>query len=298
MSDSRPTKKEREPRLLFWRQEARGWRLDRQLRRSELLSALAHVVVVLALVSLPYLNGATDMKPKPQPIEITSWGEISYQPIHPRAARDGKSGGGGGGGERNPLKASRGRLPRFSLDIQVAPPAAVLRNSNPRLAAEPTVVVPPEISFRNPDVQAYGDPASTATIPSSGPGKQGGIGSGCCGGVGPDEGLGVGPGKKFGIGGGEPYKLSVGMSPPVCIYCPQPEYSEEARKARYQAKVSLWAVVDTEGRVRDVRVVRKAGMGLDEQAIATVQGWRFKPAERNARSVPVYMTIEIDFHLY
>ncbi len=307
MTESKPNPKERETRLLeevqpwhVWRHEARGWMLDGQLRRSELLSALAHVVVVLALVSLPYLNGATDMKPKPKPVEITSWGEIGpYQPFYPRVARDaGKGGGGGGGGERNPLKASGGRLPRFSLDIQLAPPAAVTRNPNPRLAAEPTVVVPPEISFRNPDTPAYGDPTSRATIPSSGPGERGGIGSGCCGGVGPDKGLGVGPGKKFGIGGDEPYGVGRGVSPPVCIYCPQPEYSEEARKVRYQGKVMLWAVVDEEGRVREVRVARAAGMGLDEQAVATVQGWRFKPAERGGRAVPVYMTIEVDFHLY
>ncbi len=114
----------------------------------------------------------------------------------------------------------------------------------------------------------------------------------------PDKGLGVGPGEKFGIGGDEPYGVGRGVSPPVCIYCPQPEYSEEARKVRYQGKVMLWAVIDEEGRVRDVRVARGAGMGLDEQAVSTVKGWRFNPAGRNARAVPVYMTIEVDFHLY
>ncbi|MGH9787156.1 MAG: energy transducer TonB [Candidatus Acidiferrales bacterium] len=298
MSEPKPTQKERETRLLFWRQEARGWTLDRQLRRSELFSALVHGVVVLALVSLPYLNGGANMKPKPKTVEFTSWGEIPYQPIYPRRARASKSGGGGGGGERNPLKASRGRLPRFSLEIQLAPPAAVNRNLNPRLAAEPTVVVSPEIKFLNPDTRAYGDPTSNATIPSGGQGHPAGIGDGTGLGVGPGDGEGVGPGRKFGAGGGEPYGVGGGVSPPVCIYCPQPEYSEEARKARYQAKVSLWAVVDTDGHVRDVRVVRAAGMGLDEQAIATVKSWRFKPAERNNRAVPVYMTIEIDFHLY
>jgi TonB family protein len=60
----------------------------------------------------------------------------------------------------------------------------------------------------------------------------------------------------------------------------------------------LWAVVGEDGRVRDVRVVRGAGMGLDEQALNTVQGWRFKPSERGGKAVPVYMTIEVDFHLY
>ncbi|MGH9778663.1 MAG: energy transducer TonB [Candidatus Acidiferrales bacterium] len=288
---------------MTWRLETRSWRLEEkgQLRRSELLSALVHAAVVLALVSLPYINGGADVKPKPQPVEITSWGEIgSYQPIYPRATGErGETRGGGSGGDRSPFQPSTGRLPRFLPNSQLTPIIVVNRNPNPRLAAEPTVVAP-EVNFKNPDIAAYGDPTANATIPSGGPGWGGGSGTNCCGGIGPGIGPGAGPGGPGGIGGlGEPgYKVGGNVSAPVCIYCPQPEYSEEARKARYQAKVSLWAVVDPEGRVREVRIVRSAGMGLDEQAIATVKSWRFKPAERNARAVPVYMTIEVDFHLY
>jgi len=330
MSESKPNPKERETRLLEevqpWHETVRQhlrellrpealppvestskpvkvtdlWGLgvwNGQLRRSELLSALVHAAVVLALVSLPYLNGGTDGKPAPKTVEFTSWGEIGHPPIYPRTGRDGKSGGGGGGGERNPLKASHGRLPRWTLDVQLAPPAAVNRNPNPLLAAEPTIMVRPDMILPSPDVPAYGDPNSTATIPSSGPGSRGGIGTGSDKGVGPGRGPGTGPGEGGGCCEGA-YRVGTGVSPPVCIYCPQPEYSEEARKVRYQGKVGLWAVVDADGRVREVRVTRSAGMGLDEQAMATVQSWRFKPAERNARAVPVYMTIEIDFHLY
>jgi TonB family protein len=295
---------------MTWELETGSWRLEEiwersprngQLRRSELLSALVHGVVVLALVSLPYINGGADMKPGPKRAEITSWGEIGYAPVFPRSGSgQAEIRGGGTGGDRNPLRRSKGKLPRFMRESQLTPILVVNRNLNPRLAAEPTVVTPPEINFRNPDMAAFGDPRSNATIPSGGPGTGGGSGTDCCGGIGDGIGPGAGDGGPGGFGGpgGPVYKPGAGISAPVCIYCPQPEYSEEARKSRYQGKVMLWAVIDQHGRVRDVRLVKAVGMGLDEEAIATVQGWRFKPAERGGRAVPVYMTIEVDFHLH
>ena len=40
------------------------------------------------------------------------------------------SGGGGGGGDRDKLDATKGKLPKFSMQ-QLAPPAVVIRNDNP-----------------------------------------------------------------------------------------------------------------------------------------------------------------------
>jgi hypothetical protein len=88
------------------------------------------------------------------------------------------SGGGGGGGDRDKLPASKGVLPRFARE-QLAPPAAVVRNDNPELAVEPTVVVPPEIRLSYPATGALGDPLSAVLgPPSNGTGSGGGIGSG------------------------------------------------------------------------------------------------------------------------
>ena len=266
-----------------------------QFERSELYSALVHSVVI-ALLTLPFLITSTEAKQDKPIVLVEDLGDIGqYKVTLPASTK--KAGGGGGGGERNPLPASKGRLPKFSLNAQLTPPAAVIRNPNPRLAAEPTVVVPPDIHIQSPNIAAYGDPTSSATIPSSGPGFGGGIGTGSGGGVGSGGGPGVGPGRGGGYGGGI-FRIGGNVSAPVCIYCPQPEYSDEARKARYQGVVVLWAVVDESGQVRDVRISKSLGMGLDEEAIRTVKNWRFKPAERQGKSVPVYMTIEVDFHLY
>jgi TonB family protein len=89
-----------------------------------------------------------------------------------------------------------------------------------------------------------------------------------------------------------------GVSAPRAIYDPEPEYSEEARKAKYQGTVVLWVVVGPDGRVRDMRVSRTLGMGLDEKAIDAVRQWRFEPARKNGQPVPVQVSIEVNFRLY
>jgi protein TonB len=206
-----------------------------------------------------------------------------------------KAGGGGGGGDRDKLPASRGALPKFSRE-QIAPPAVVIRNPNPQLAVEPTVVIPPEI--RLPQIGPLGDPLSSVLgPPSSGPGSGGGIGSGSGGGVGSGRGPGVGPGWGGGIGGGV-YRVGGGVSAPRLIYGPDPEFSEEARKAKYQGTVVLWMIVGPDGRTHEVRVQRSLGMGLDEKAIAAVRIWRFEPARKNGQPVAVQVNVEVNFQLY
>jgi TonB family protein len=138
---------------------------------------------------------------------------------------------------------------------------------------------------------------SGSLIPSGGPGSGGGIGTGFGGGVGSGGGPGVGPGFGGGTGGGA-FRIGGSVSAPTCIYCPDPEYSEEARKARHQGVVVLWAIVDESGKARSIRVQKSLGLGLDESALRAVQNWRFRAAERFGKPVPVYMTIEVNFHLY
>jgi TonB family protein len=89
-----------------------------------------------------------------------------------------------------------------------------------------------------------------------------------------------------------------GVSAPKVIYDPQPDYSDEARKAKFQGVVVLWCVVGADGRVRDVRVQRSLGMGLDEKAIEAVRTWKFEPARKDGVAVPVQVAVEINFHLY
>src|SRR5215470_116292 len=203
------------------------------------------------------------------------------------------SGGGGGGGDRDKLAASKGVLPKQARE-QITPPAVVVRNPDPKLAVEPTVVAP-QIQFSQ---GALGDPLSSVLGPqSSGTGFGGGIGSGSGGGVGSGRGPGVGPGYGGGVGGGI-YRVGGGVSAPRALYSPDPEYSEEARKAKYQGTVVLRLVVGPDGKARDIQVSRSVGMGLDEKAIEAVRSWKFDPARKDGQAVPVLISVEVTFRLY
>jgi periplasmic protein TonB len=206
-----------------------------------------------------------------------------------------KAGGGGGGGDRDKLQAPKGALPKLSKD-QIVPPAIVVRNENPKLVVDPSVVVPPNIKL--PTTGDLGDPMSKVLgPPSNGTGAGGGIGSGYGGGVGSGTGPGVGPGHGGGYGGGA-YRVGGGVSAPKALYAPDPEYSEEARKAKYQGTVVLWLVVDAGGRPQQIRVQRSLGMGLDEKAIEAVKQWKFDPAKKDGQAVPVMINVEVNFRLY
>jgi TonB family protein len=84
---------------------------------------------------------------------------------------------------------------------------------------------------------------------------------------------------------------------PRLIFKKNAEYSEEARKAKYQGTVLLEAEVDASGKVVDIGVVRGLGLGLDERAIEAVQEWRFKPAEKDGKPVSVKTEVEVNFRL-
>jgi periplasmic protein TonB len=208
------------------------------------------------------------------------------------------SGGGGGGGDHDVLKASAGRLPKFSL-TQITPPAAVLRNETPKLAVEPTIVIPPEVKLVASNAMPnLGDPMSHLTLPSNGTGSGAGIGTGSGGGVGKGTGPGYGAGEGGGTGGGL-YHRGEGASDPAIISQVDPEFSEEARKAKFQGLCVLSIVVEPDGTPSNIRVSSSLGMGLDEKAIEAVKKWRFRPSMKDGHPVrygPV--EVDVDFHLY
>src|SRR5450432_3872158 len=205
-------------------------------------------------------------------------------------------GGGGGGGDRSLLPASKGRLPKAALR-QFTPPMAVVNNPNPKLTMEPSIIAPPDVTLPNVNMAQYGDPLSKYGTPSNGPGSGGGIGSGSGGGVGSGKGPGFGPGEGGGTGGGI-FHVGGGVSPPRQIYAPEPEFSEEARKAKYQGVCTLGLIVGTDGRPSNIRVLSSLGMGLDEKAIEAVKNWKFEPAMKDGHPVRVEIAVEVDFHLY
>jgi periplasmic protein TonB len=205
-------------------------------------------------------------------------------------------GGGGGGGDRDVLKASKGKLPKFAMQ-QITPPVAVIRNEAPKLAVDPTIVIPPEVHLASNSMPNLGDPMAGAVVPSNGTGAGGGIGSGSGGGVGSGKGPGFGPGEGGGVGGGV-FHVGGGVSPPRVISQVDPEFSEEARKAKYQGTCTLLVEVDASGRPTNIRVASSLGMGLDEKAIEAVKQWRFEPGMKDGHPVRVDIAVEVDFHLY
>ncbi len=88
------------------------------------------------------------------------------------------------------------------------------------------------------------------------------------------------------------------VSGPQLIFSPNPEYSEEARRAKYQGVCILSLIVDAQGNPQRVQVVRHLGKGLDKKAVEAVKQYRFKPAMRHGEPVAVEVNIEVNFRLY
>jgi periplasmic protein TonB len=272
------------------------WGFYNYKKNGVLGSTAAHVVVIGLIIGGTLLGHrwVTKVEAKPQvTTQLIDPGD--FIPLKPAKTQ---AGGGGGGGDRDILKASQGRLPKFSMEAQITPPAAVIRNLNPRLAVEPTIMVPPEIKVAmNSNMPNFGDPKSSAIIPSNGTGSNSGIGSGSNGGVGSGDGRGLGPGEGMGTGGGI-FRIGKGVTAPRVIYQTDPEFSEEARKAKYQGTCVLGLVVDANGRPTNIHVLSALGMGLDEKAIESVKNWKFEPGKKDGHDVSVEIAVEVDFHLY
>ncbi len=199
--------------------------------------------------------------------------------------------GGGGGGARQPLDASKGKLPKIAPK-QFTPPR--VDTVEAKLPMTPTIVS--DVPIPNIDALNYGDTLSKLGVPSNGTGIGGGIGTGSGGGVGSGRGPGVGPGSGGGFGGGA-YKIGGGVSQPLLISKVEPEYSEEARKAKWQGTVEMQIVVDEHGMPKEMKVTRALGLGLDQKALEAVAKWRFKPGMKDGKPVPVIATVQVNFRL-
>jgi protein TonB len=264
-------------------------------KKSASVSLVVHVLAVAGLIALS-IAGARVVTQPTQQISLVSPDISDYMPLSAKAHD--QIGGGGGGGDHDKLVAPKGKLPKFAMQ-QITPPAMVIRNDNPKLPVEPTVVVPPQVHLASAAALNLGDPKSSLPSgpASNGTGMGGGIGSGSGGGIGSGTGPGVGPGFGGGMGGGI-FRVGGGVSAPRVLENPSPDYSEEARKAKYQGTVVLWLIVDSNGKPRDVKVARSLGMGLDQKAIEAVRMWKFEPAKKDGTPVAVQINVEVNFHLY
>jgi TonB family protein len=250
-------------------------------------------VLIIAVIAVGYLIGKRVVAAPPQKVTVTLVAPEDLPTLKPAKTQ---VGGGGGGGDRDVLQASKGKLPKFAME-QITPPTVVLRNEHPKLPVEATIVIPPEVNLASNNMPNIGDPMSGAVLPSNGTGSGSGIGSGTGGGIGSGHGPGFGPGEGGGTGGGV-FHVGGGVSAPRVIFQPDVEFSDEARKAKYQGTCVLALVVGPDGRPRDIRVTSSLGMGLDEKAMEAARKYRFEPAMKDGHPVAVEIGLEVDFHLY
>jgi len=251
------------------------------------LSFLTHTLVIAVGLLLLHFGVQTVKAP-----EKTKYNTTDISPYLPKHVGR-EAGGGGGGGDASKLKASAGTPPKASLQQQIVPPTVEIPKVEAKLTAQPTIVA----DLRFPQTTQIGDPLSKLMTPSNGSGVGSGIGSGSGGGIGSGTGGGLGPGTGGGFGGGL-FHVGNGVTAPVPIYQPDPDYSDEARKAKYQGTVVLNVIVGADGRVHKAAVARSLGMGLDEKAIERVMIWKFKPATKDSKPVAVEVSVEVTFNLY
>jgi periplasmic protein TonB len=260
-------------------------------------SVIVHAVGLAVLIGGTMLGRQKVQPARPQPEHVVL---IAPPPedITPLPPSKTEVAGGGGGGDRDILPAPKGKLPKAAME-QITPPQIIVRNERPKLTAEPTVVVPPQVQLAQNPMPNLGLPvaAMPSGPPSNGTGAKGGIGSGSGGGIGSGTGPGVGPGRGGGIGGGV-FRVGGGISAPRPVETPDPAYTDEARRAKHQGVCVLGLIVDADGHPRDIRVVRGLGMGLDQKAIDAVRQWRFDPALKDGKPVAVQISVEVSFRLY
>jgi TonB family protein len=199
------------------------------------------------------------------------------------------SNGGNGAGSHDLIDPTQGRIPPFAV-TPIAPPLVPLIQQ-PKLQEESTVNIRLPEDNSMPNIGVHN---STVTLVSNGPGGPNGIGTGNNGSYGPGNGPGRGPGN-----GNSIYDPGqAGVVVPALIFAPEAEFSDDARRNKYQGTCMLSVIVDAHGNPQNVHVIRSLGMGLDEEALRAVRRYRFKPGTKDGKPVPVLISVAVDFRLF
>lgn len=257
--------------------------------KSSAISAALHLLVLALILLSIYWH----IKTRPVVKAVTP---VDIAPFVPMAPKMQAMGGGGGGGNHEVIVASKGKLPPIAK-TQIVPPQKLLIDK-PKMPVPATIVMPKQIKMPNANIPNLGIPQSNqVALASQGSGANSGFGQGGGGGIGSGGGGGIGPGSGGGTGGGVMHPGG-GVSAPQLIYSVDPEFSDEARRAKYQGICVVSVIVDAQGNPQHVRVVRPLGMGLDEKAVEAVKQYRFKPAVYKGHPVPVEVDVEVNFRIY
>jgi TonB family protein len=215
-------------------------------------------------------------------------------------ATEGPGGGGGGGGNKMPDPPRKAELPgQEKITVPVTKPPKLENPEPPKDVPQPVQQLMIPAVTASSGIQEV--PGALTGLPSSaslGSGSGGGAGTGTGTGIGSGSGSGLGPGTGGGFGGGA-YRPGNGVMPPKLLVEVKPSYTADAMRAKIQGVVTLEAVVNTDGSVSNVQIIRSLDptFGLDEEAKKTVRKWRFAPGTRLGQAVPVLVEIEMTFTL-
>jgi protein TonB len=246
-------------------------------KRSTTAAALLHVAAILLLFWVMKTHVALLQT------RTTAVSELVTTPPPMAPAKDTM---GGGGGRRGPTPVTQGHLPKF-VEQQITPPMKLQQPKIPM--PEATLEVQKDLKMANSNLPNIGLPNSPLIGNSMGNGAGSGMGGG--------YGSGLGPGAGGNYGGGIK-KVGGGVSSPELIYKIDPEFSEEARKAKFMGIVLVNLIVDQNGNPQNVHVLRGVGMGLDEKAVAAVKQYKFRPAKEGGKAVAVELNVQVDFQIF
>jgi periplasmic protein TonB len=264
------------------------WDRSGRAGRAQSASLLTHALVIAALALLavhppgPRRSPPSPGEKTPPSIAVSSGLLDRLRGLHPND-------GSGNGSGHDFLPVKQGNLPARS-SIQLVKPM-IPQNPNPEVPIPPTILEPsaPRVL---PPVNDIGLPWMPDRNGSSGRGHGDTIGDGTGDSMGNTPGDGVGVGRKPGI-------YQPGVTLPACAYCPDPQYTDEAREARLQGAVTLLVLVDADGRPAQIRITQGIGLGLDERAVQAIRTWKFVPArDGTRRAVPSWVTVETVFRLF
>ena len=94
-----------------------------------------------------------------------------------------------------------------------------------------------------------------------------------------------------------PLRVGGDVKAPVAINRVEPDYTDSARKARVSGVVVVEAIIDKNGNVDHVKVIKGLPMGLGEQAETAVRRWKFKPGTLNGKPVDTIFNLTVTFKL-
>jgi periplasmic protein TonB len=214
----------------------------------------------------------------------------------------GPGGGGGGGGNRMKEPPRAAELPgKDKITVPVTKPPKL--EVQQQVKNEPNPIEQLTIPAKTAAASLDSLPGAIEAPPgpptaSQGSGVGGGAGTGTGTGIGSGRGSGLGEGWGGGTGGGA-FRPGNGVTTPRVVREVRPNYTSDAMRAKVQGTVLLECVVNPDGSVGDVQLVRSLDptFGLDAEAVKAARNWKFQPGTRLGQPVPVLVTIELTFTL-